>query len=293
MSTLLLVALMASAQAKVVPQMKKGLKKTYSTEATIKNASQKPVKMTTQTTFEVTDVTPDGYVLDALITDVTNDADKNDMQGRIVSMSTEMLKGIHTIYATDKEGKVTKILNFDEIKENTLAMIDKLLSQTPAGANELMGTLKETLKNQLTSKLTEEMLVESLHTNTSPLALNGKTISTGTEEEFKNDMGIKMKRTYNVKDKRNIQSTAVINMTLEDMKEMVYGLVEKLMPGVKMTDDIKKQMESMVTGAKMEAKEETAYTLKADGWVETIISEVSSSSMGQSAVINTKVQLVK
>ena len=138
MSTLLLVALMASAQVKIVPQMKKGLKKTYAAEAIVKNASQKPITITSRTTFEVTDVTPDGYVLDALITDVTSDADKNDMQGRIMSLSTEMLKGIHTTYATDKEGKVTRILNFDEIKENTMAMIDKLLSQMPAELNDLM-----------------------------------------------------------------------------------------------------------------------------------------------------------
>ena len=300
MSTLLLVALMASSQTKVVPKMKKGLKKTYASEAVIKNAAQKsPVTITTLTTFEVTDATTDGYVLDAQITDVKNDADQSDMQGRIMSMSTEMLKGIHTIYATDKEGKVTKILNFNEIKEKTLASIDNLLAAAPLPDSEeaktmmekVKETVKETVREELTSKLTEEMLVESLQANTSPLALNGKTIATGTEEEFKNNMGLKMKRIYTVKDKSNIQSSAVMNMSTEEMKELIYNLMAKLMPG--MTDEIRKGMDSMIGSIKMEAKEETTYTLKDDGWVETITSEVSSSTMGQGSVINTKVRLVK
>ena len=296
MSTLLLVALLAGAQTKVAPKMAKGMKKTYASEATIKNATQKPLKISTQTIFEVTDATPDGYVIDALITDVKHDADQSDMKERIVTMSTEMLKGIHTTYATDKEGKVTKILNYDEIKEKTMSSIDNMLDQIPMDSEEaktMMGNVKEMIREQVINKLTEESMVESLQANTSPLALNGKTITTGTEEEFKNDMGIKMKRTYTVKDKKTILSSAVINMSAEDMKQMMYNLLEKLMPGVKMTDEIKKGMESMLGKVKIEAKEETAYTLKDDGWVDTITSEGSASSMGQGSVINTKVWLVK
>ena len=216
-----------------------------------------------------------------------------------MSMSTEMLKGIHTIYATDREGKVTKIMNFNEIKERTLASIDNLLSSIPLPDKEdgkqmvekVVEKVKDMVKRELTSKLTEETLVESLQMNTSPLALNGKTIDTGTEEEFKNNMGIKMKRTYSVTDKSNIKSSAVINMSAEEMKQMIYNLLEKLMPS--MTDEIRTGMDAMIAGIKMEAKEETTYTLKADGWVDTITSEVSSSTMGQGSVINTKVRLVK
>lgn len=296
LSALLLVALMASSQTKIVPKMKKGLKKTYASEAVIKNAAQKnPVTISTLTTFEVTDATTDGYVLDAQITDVKNDADQNDMQGRLMSMSTEILKGIHTRYATDKDGKVTKILNFNEIKEKTLAMIDNLLAAIPMSDSEeaksIMGKVKETVKGELTNKLTEEMLVESVQANTSPLALSGKTITTGTEEVFKNNMGIKMKRTYTVKDKGNIQSSAVINMSGEEMKELIYNFVAKLVPG--MTDEIRKGMDSMIGNMKMEAKEEATYTLKSDGWIDTITSEVTTSTMGQGSTVTTKVWLVK
>jgi DNA-binding Lrp family transcriptional regulator len=293
---MLLVALMASSQTKIAPKMKKGLKKTYATEVVTKSPAQKsPITITTQTTYEVTDVTADGYVLDVQVTDVKSDADQNDMQGRIMSMSTEMLKGIHTIYATDKDGKVIKILNFSEIKEKTLAMLDNLLASIPLpdsdAAKSVMGKVTESVKEELINKLTEETVVESVHANTSPLALNGKTIATGTEEEFKNNMGIKMKRTYTVNNKKNIQSSAVMNMSAEEMKEMIYNLVAKMMPD--MNDVIRKGMESMMGNIKMEANEETTYTLKSDGWVDTITSEVTSSSMGQSSSVVSKVWLVK
>jgi len=296
LSTLLLVALVASSQTKIVPKMKKGLKKTYATEVVSKVSTQKsPITITTQTTFEVTDVTTDGYVLDVQVTDVKSDADQNDIQGRIMSMSTEMLKGIHSRYATDKDGKVIKILNFNEIKEKTLAMIDNLLTEMSMSGSEeaktMMGKLAESVKEELTNKLTEEMVLESIRVNTSPLALNGKTIATGTEEEFKNDMGIKMKRTYTVKDKRNIQSSAIMNMSGEEMKEMIYNLVAKMVPG--MTDEIRKGMDSVIGNIKMEANEETTYTLKSNGWVDTITSEVTSSAMGQGSSLTTKVRLVK
>ena len=296
LSTMLLVALMASSQTKIAPKMKKGLKKTYATEVVTKTVTQKsPITITTQTTYEVTDVTADGYVLDVQVTDVKSDADQNDMQGRIMSMSTEMLKGIHTIYATDKDGKVIKILNFSEIKEKTLAMLDNLLASIPQpdsdAAKSVMGKLTESVKEEMINKLTEETVVESVRANTSPLALNGKTIETGTEEEFKNNMGIKMKRTYTVKDKKNIQSSAVMNMSGEEMKELIYNLVAKMVPG--MTDEIRKGMDSVIGNIKMEANEESTYTLKSDGWVDTITSEVTSSAMGQGSTVTTKVWLVK
>ena len=91
-SALLLVALMVHSQTKIVSEMKKGLKKSYVSETIVKNATLKnPVTITTQTTFEVTDDNTDGYVLDAQITDVRNNANQSDMQGRIMSLSTEML----------------------------------------------------------------------------------------------------------------------------------------------------------------------------------------------------------
>lgn len=296
LSTLLLVALVASSQTKIAPKMKKGLKKTYATEVVSKISTQKsPITITTQTTFEVTDVTTDGYVLDVQVTDVKSDADQNDIQGRIMSMSTEMLKGIHSRYATDKDGKVIKILNFNEIKGKTLAMIDNLLTEMSMSSSEeaktMMGKLAESVKEELTNKLTEEMVLETIRVNTSPLALNGKTIASGTEEEFKNNMGIKMKRTYTVKGKRNIQSSAVMNMSGEEMKEMIYNLVAKMVPG--MTDEIRKGMDSVIGNIKMEANEETTYTLKSNGWVDTITSEVTSSTMGQGSSVITKVRLVK
>ena len=53
--------------------------------------------------------------------------------------------------------------------------------------------------------MNDKSLLESMHISTSPLTLNGKTISTGTEEEYNTEQGIKMKRTYTVADKSKIE----------------------------------------------------------------------------------------
>ena len=125
MSTLLLSALLVSAQTKIVPQMKKGMKKTYVTEATFNLPSNQSLTITSETVYEVTDTTGDGYVLDIYITDVTTDA--KDVESRIYSMATEMLKGVHTKYTTDKEGKVMKVLEAEDVITRTNGMLDKML----------------------------------------------------------------------------------------------------------------------------------------------------------------------
>ena len=281
MSTLLLSALLVSAQTKVVPQMKKGMKKTYVTEATFNLPSTQSLTITSETVYEVTDTTSDGYILDIYITDATTDA--KDAESRIYSLATEMLKGVHTKYTTDKEGKVMKVLEAEDVITRTNGMLDKLLNGVPLPESTNAGDLRQ----QLTGNLNEESLLESVRISTSPLALNGKTISTGTDEEYDTDQGIKMKRTYTVNGKNSIQSSAKINMSTEEMKKMMAGLFEKLLP--ELPGDFMETMGEMVKNLKLDASENANYTLGKDGWVKSITSESSFSSMGTSLKVNTKV----
>lgn len=281
MSTLLLSALLVSAQTKVVPQMKKGMKKTYVTEASFVLPSNQSLTISSETVYEVTDTTSDGYILDIYITDATTDA--KDAESRIYSLATEMLKGVHTKYTTDKEGKVMKVLEAEDVITRTNGMLDKILSGVPLPESTNAGDLRQ----QLTGNLNEESLLESVRISTSPLALNGKTISTGTDEEYDTDQGIKMKRTYTVNGKNSIQSSAKINMSTEEMKKMMAGLFEKLLP--ELPGDFMETMGEMVKNLKLDASENANYTLGKDGWVKSITSESSFSSMGTSLKVNTKV----
>jgi len=283
LSTLLLATLMICAQTKIAPKMKKGMKKVYVVEATIGVPSKQSTKITTETVYEVVDATNDGYVLDVYVTDVKTDA--KDAESRVYSLATEMLKDVHTQYATNKDGKVTKILNAEEGKKRINEMLDKVLADVPLPAS----TTLTNLKKQLTGNVNEASLLESVQISTSPLTLNGKTISTGTEEEYNTEQGIKMKRTYSVKDKSSIQTNAKINMNTDDMKKMVMGLVEKIVPN--QSENLLDMIGPMISNLKIDAAENSTYTFQKDGWIKNITSEMNYSMMGASFKINTKVSL--
>lgn len=283
LSTLLLATLMICAQTKIAPKMKKGMKKVYVVEATIGVPSKQSTKITTETVYEVVDATNDGYVLDVYVTDVKTDA--KDAESRVYSLATEMLKDVHTQYATNKDGKVTKILNAEEGKKRINEMLDKLLADVPLPAS----TTLTNLKKQLTGNINEASLLESVQISTSPLTLNGKTISTGTEEEYNTEQGIKMKRTYSVKDKSSIQTNAKINMNTDDMKKMVMGLVERIVPN--QSENLLDMIGPMISNLKIDAAENSTYTFQKDGWIKNITSEMNYGMMGASFKINTKVSL--
>lgn len=283
LSTLLLATLMICAQTKIAPKMKKGMKKVYVVEATIGVPSKQSTKITTETVYEVVDATNDGYVLDVYVTDVKTDA--KDAESRVYSLATEMLKDVHTQYATNKDGKVTKILNAEEGKKHINEMLDKVLADVPL----LDKTKLDEIKKQMTGEVTDQSLLESVQISTSPLTLNGKTISTGTEEEYNTEQGIKMKRTYSVKDKSSIQTNAKINMNTDDMKKMVMGLVEKIVPN--QSENLLDMIGPMINNLKIDAAENSTYTFQKDGWIKNITSEMNYSMMGASFKINTKVSL--
>ena len=283
LSTLLLATLMICAQTKIAPKMKKGMKKVYVVEATIGVPSKQSTKITTETVYEVVDATNDGYVLDVYVTDVKTDA--KDAESRVYSLATEMLKDVHTQYATNKDGKVTKILNAEEGKKRINEMLDKVLADVPL----LDKTKLDEIKKQMTGEVTDQSLLESVQISTSPLTLNGKTISTGTEEEYNTEQGIKMKRTYSVKDKSSIQTNAKINMNTDDMKKMVMGLVEKIVPN--QSENLMDMIGPMINNLKIDAAENSTYTFQKDGWIKNITSEMNYSMMGASFKINTKVSL--
>lgn len=283
LSTLLLATLMICAQTKIAPKMKKGMKKVYVVEATIGVPSKQSTKITTETVYEVVDATNDGYVLDVYVTDVKTDA--KDAESRVYSLATEMLKDVHTQYATNKDGKVTKILNAEEGKKRINEMLDNVLADVPLPAS----TTLTNLKKQLTGNINEASLLESVQISTSPLTLNGKTISTGTEEEYNTEQGIKMKRTYSVKDKSSIQTNAKINMNTDDMKKMVMGLVEKIVPN--QSDNLMDMIGPMISNLKIDAAENSTYTFQKDGWIKNITSEMNYGMMGASFKINTKVSI--
>ena len=285
MSTLMLVALMMGAQTKIAPTMKKGMKKVYVTETTISTEFRQPITITQETAFEVIDATDDGYILDVYVTDAKSDA--SDAESRIYSLATEMLKGIHTKYATDKDGQVTKVFQTDDVEKRVEGMLDKLLD----GVSLPEGTTTSDMKRQLKEQVNEKNLLESLHIGTSPLALNGKTISTGTEEEYLNQSnlkGMKMKRIYTVNENGSITSSANINMDAEDISKLFSNMLDSFVP-VEIDDSALAGLKSLFENANLQCSEQSTYSFAKDGWVKNITAEMKTSAMGMSMSMKSKV----
>lgn len=288
LSIMLLTALMVSAQITVSPKMKKGTKKTYIGETTTTIQGQKSITLTMETLFEVTDVTSDGYIVDITLKNVKSDADPNDFTGHIFTLSSEMMKDIKTSYLTDKNGQVTKILNYEEVISNARKLVDKIFESVPLP----QGMSLDFVKEQAFANMTEESLLKTVQINTNPMALNGKTIQTGKEEEYTLDkMGIKMKRTYTVNADGSVQAVSTHNMQKEDIKELVTSMFEKFAPG--QADMLKDQIDAAIANIKLEINDNSTYTFSSDGWVETLNSELSSTTIGPKTIAKTTLRLKK
>ena len=290
-SLLLTVAMALQAQVKVAPKMQKGTVKTYVADATITLPGQGDVKVTADSKYTITDATADGFVLEMVSTDVKTECDPGNIAGKLMAAAEEMMKGAVVKAAVDKEGRIQNILNGEEVKARIDTQADAFIDQMITDVPQLAGIVsKENLKKQVTSSLTVEGLIETLQSSTSPLALNGKTIMTGNQEEFVGKDGMKMKRLYFVNGK-TIIANSVINMTEEEMKQLIIKQVEKSAPdqAQMVKDNIDQLMSSGML--KMNHKETATYELDDDGWVKSIVVESTTETMGQQVVTKSVAKL--
>lgn len=288
MSTLLLMACMVQAQiVKVSPTLKKGDVKTYLATSNIK-ASGQDLTVTINTTYTVTEVTADGYVIDVLNSNMkVNNAES--AVSRMLVAATEMVNEVNFKLITDKSGQVKSIKNYEEVKAKITAGADNLIDGMLKEMPELGQVLsKEQLKEQLMGAVTEDALIKSMSEG-SVLTLNGKSIASGAQDEYVNSQGMKMKRFYLVYGNNKISSTATMNMTQDDMKKMIIEKVEQMAPeqAQMVKDNIDTLLESGML--KAEGSEKANYELGADGWVKTMTVENNAKLMGQESATTTTI----
>lgn len=290
-SLLLTVAMALQAQVRVAPKMQKGTVKTYIADATITLPGQGDVKVTADSKYTITDATADGFVLEMVSTDVKTECEPGNIAGKMMAAAEEMMKGAVVKAAVDKDGRIQNILNGEEVKARIDTQAEVFIDQMMTDVPQLAGIVsKENLKKQVTQSLTVDGLVETLQASTSPLALNGKTIMTGNQEEFVGKDGMKMKRLYFVNGK-TIIANSVINMTEEEMKQLIIKQVEKSAPdqAQMVKDNIDQLMSSGML--KMDYKETATYELDEDGWVKSIVVDSTTETMGQQVVTKSVAKL--
>ena len=290
-SLMLTIAVALQAQVKVAPKMEKGTVKTYVAEATITLPGQGDVKVTADSKYSITDAKADSYVLEMVSTDVKTECEPGNIAGKLVAAAQEMMKDAVVRATLDKDGRIQNILNGDEVKARVDKQADAFIDQVLADVPQLAGVVsKDALKQQVSQALTIEGLVQTLQQATSPLALNGKTIASGSQEEFVSQEGLKMKRMYFVNGK-TIIANSVMNMTEDEMKQTIIKQVEKSAPDqAQMIKDNIDQL--MSTGMlKMDHKETATYELQDDGWVKSIVVDSTTETMGQTVVSKSIVTL--
>lgn len=288
LSVMLMASMAISAQTKIVPQMKKGLKKVYATTATVSVGGQKDVKMTSETKYTVTEANADGYVVDMMVTSFATDADVNDVAGQMISATQEMMKDVNVRLQTNKDGQVVGIKNYAEVKKQIDAfgakIVDKLMESVPQ-LSQVMS--KDALKQQIQESVNEQALIRSLKEADGVLMLNGKTPMTGAQEEYVNEKGVKMKRMYFVNGK-SIVTNGSANITKDELKAMIIEQVEKTMPA--QAEIVKQNIDQLLsTGMlKVDIKETSTYEMGDDSWVKSVKTESNSEFVGTKTVVKSE-----
>ena len=288
LSVMLVASMAISAQTKIVPQMKKGLKKVYATTATVSVGGQKDVKMTSETKYTVTEANADGYVVDMVVTSFATDADVNDVAGQMISATQEMMKDVNVRLQTNKDGQVVGIKNYAEVKKQIDAfgakIVDKLMESVPQ-LSQLMS--KDALNQQIQESVNEQALIRSLKEADGVLMLNGKTPMTGAQEEYVNEKGVKMKRMYFVNGK-SIVTNGSANITKDELKAMIIEQVEKTMPA--QAEIVKQNIDQLLSSGmlKVDIKETSTYEMGDDSWVKSVKTESNSEFVGTKTVVKSE-----
>ena len=288
LSVLIVICMAISAQTKIVPQMKKGLKKVYATTATVSVSGRKDVVMTTETKYTVTEANADGYVVDLEMTNFATDADVNDIAGQMISATQEMMKNVNVRLQTNKDGQVMGIKNYPEVKKQMDAyctkIVDKLMESVPQ-LSEVMS--KDNLKQQIQASVNEQVLIRSQKETDGVLMLNGKTPVTGGQEEYVSEKGVKMKRIYFVNGK-SIVTNGSANITKDELKAMIIEQVEKTMPA--QAEIVKQNIDQLMsTGMlKVDIKETLTYELGDDMWVKSVKTESNSEFVGIKTIVKSE-----
>lgn len=287
-SLMLTIAVALQAQVKVAPKMEKGTVKTYVAEATITLPGQGDVKVTADSKYSITDAKADSYVLEMVSTDVKTECEPGNIAGKLVAAAQEMMKDAVVRATLDKDGRIQNILNGDEVKARVDKQADTFIDQMLADVPQLAGVVsKDALKQQVSQSLTVEGLVQTLQQATSPLALNGKTIASGSQEEFVSQEGLKMKRMYFVNGK-SIVTNGSANITKDELKAMIIEQVEKTMPA--QAEIVKQNIDQLLSSGmlKVDIKETSTYEMGDDSWVKSVKTESNSEFVGTKTVVKSE-----
>jgi hypothetical protein len=274
---------------KVTPVLKKCMKKAY-TNTTAVTTMDQTITITSDQLLTITKETPQGYEMTMENANFSSDAKDENLASRLLTLGSEILKDTKVQVRLDKDGKLLDIINYEEVKNRSVATGERMVDELFKAAPEISQVLtKEAIMEQVTGALTQENLIKSLTGNTNPLALFGLTIVNGMQDKYNNNM-VDLKRTWLVNGKK-IFASAKSDMSKEELKAYVLSQVEKLAP--QQADMIKDNIDMVLSSGlvKIDVTENANYELGDDLWIKSMETTVETDMMGQKSSTRTKIQL--
>ena len=265
------------------------MKKAYTNTTSVTTMDQ-TITIASDQLFSITKETPQGYEMTMENANFSSDAKDENLASRLLTLGSEILKDTKVQVRLDKDGKLLDIINYEEVKNRSVATGERMVDELFKAAPEISQVLtKEAIMEQVTGALTQENLIKSLTGNTNPLALFGLTIINGMQDKYNNNM-VDLKRTWLVNGKK-IFASAKSDMSKEELKAYVLSQVEKLAP--QQADMIKDNIDMVLNSGlvKIDVTENANYELGDDLWIKSMETTVETDMMGQKSSTRTKIQL--
>lgn len=298
---LLLAVTALNAQTLIKANFQKGDQATYESVADIKLSvpmagNSESIKTNGQTKITVKDASADGYVIEMTTTNMKMEG-KQEVVQQTGNMLNQYLSNIPMLLKTDANGKITDLLNYEEVQTKTskfaMASIDSLYRAKP----EMEKTLpKYKMAMSINSLLTKEAFIESAENN-SFFIFFGKTLKTGDKVDM-NKQGIKTTVTYEVNKEPNalnIIGKIKGNMTEDDVKAFFIDKMKQIGADEAMVSKLDAnwgQMKQMGM-AKMDVDGTSMTKLLNSGWATEYSTDVKTKMMGMEMVITSVTKLVE
>lgn len=181
-----------NAQTLIKAKFQKGDKAVYETVTNIEGksaaAGAEAVKITKQTKITVQEVLRDGYIIEMLTKGIAVDGNQSFLT-QTGDMIIQSLNNVPMLLRTDVNGKITDILNYDEVQRKAWKFaLTKLDSLYNNNSNVEKSMPKSKAMMSITKEVAKDVLIANINNNTF-FYLFGKSLKTGyTEDRYIKDI---------------------------------------------------------------------------------------------------------
>ena len=292
-----------NAQTLIKAKFQKGDRAVYETVTDIEGqsaaAGSEAVKVTRQTKITVQEILRDGYIIEILAKDIAVDGDQSFLTQK-GDMIIQSLNNVPMLLRTDANGKITDILNYDEVQRKAWKFaLTKLDSLYNNNSNVEKSMPKSKAMMSITKDVAKDVLLANINNNTF-FYLFGKSLKNGYKEN-KEIRDIKSTVTHTLTKKGNMMNIAEeisSNMTEAEVKAFI---IDK-MKGVGADENLEHMIAQVeahwdrmkeIGMATMDINGTTNFQLLKSGWPTEYSSKIKANRMGVRITINSMTKLVQ